>query len=42
MNYDYLQKYVLMCLAIFVFITAGAGSHAQQPVADAEVTFHVA
>ena len=42
MNDIYLQKCVLMWIAIFAFIATGVGSYAQQPAADAEVTFHVA
>ena len=42
MNYTYLKKCALIWIAIFVFTAAGAGAYAQQPLADAEVTFHVA
>ena len=31
-----------MGITIFVLITVGTGVYAQQPLADAEVTFHVA
>jgi hypothetical protein len=42
MNYIDLQKRVLMSIALFIFIAAGAGPYAQQPAADADLTFHVA
>lgn len=42
MKYIDFQKSALMWITLFVFIAAGIGSNAQQPVTDAEVTFHVA
>ena len=42
MNYKYLKKSASMWITVFVFITAGAGSYAQQPAAEAEVIFQVA
>ncbi len=42
MNYTLLEKGALMWITLFVFIAAGVGPYAQQPAADAQVTFHVA